>query len=78
MQTNLNFGQALEALKQGKKISRNGWNGKGMYVSLCTPEINKTRPEILPYLEMKTADEKYIPWLASQTDVMGEDWCILD
>ena len=57
METGLNFGQALEALKQGKKISRNGWNGKRMYVSLCTPEINKTRPEILPYLEMKTADE---------------------
>ena len=55
-----------------------GWNGKEMYVSLRTPEINKIRPEILPYLEIKTADEKYIPWVASQVDMLSNDWCILD
>ena len=74
----LNFGQALEALKEGEKIAREGWNGKGMYVSLCTPEISNLRSDILPYLEMKTADNKYIPWIASQTDILSEDWCVIE
>lgn len=90
---NLNFGQAVEALKSGKKVARIGWNGKGMYLFLIgenglaaigirpywtyTNGVNDNMP-LLPFLAMKTADEKVVPWLASQTDILADDWCILD
>lgn len=76
----MNFGQALEALKAGKKVGRWGWNGKGMWVGLhketgeYTREECGTTLEYLDYIVMKTADDKLVPWLASQTDVLAEDW----
>ena len=90
MENNLTFGEALVALKAGKKVSRAGWNGKGMFLFLVpgsTFQVN--RPPLLgiypegteinycPHIDMKTADEKVVPWLASQTDVLAEDWNIL-
>lgn len=87
----MNFGQALEALKQGKCVSREGWNGKGMYVFIIGTTIhepgiggwtytngkNDNLP-LLPFIAMKTADEKVVPWLASQTDILSEDWVIIN
>jgi hypothetical protein len=84
----LNFGQAVEALKQGKKVARKGWNGKGMFlflikypkqlnVEIFTPKHEGTY-ELLPWIGMKTADNKFVPWLASQTDILSEDWEILN
>jgi hypothetical protein len=77
MNKNLNFGQAIEALKQGYKVARQGWNGKGMWLKLikgsqwdCSGEDS----EKLPFIGMKTADNKFVPWLASQTDILSEDW----
>ena len=81
--TNLTFGEVLPKLKSGKKVARAGWNGKGMWLTLvdtgyydvgCSVvgEINL----LLPWIGMKTADNKFVPWLASQTDVLAEDWCI--
>lgn len=69
----MNFSEALTQLKNQKKVSRSGWNGKGMYVMLINgiPDLN-----LLPYLQMFTADKKLVPWLASQTDVLAEDWSI--
>jgi len=70
-----NFGWALSALKDGnKKVARKGWNGKGMSVRLFTPVSTYH----LPYIEMTTADKKIVPWLASQTDILAEDWVIVD
>ena len=82
----MNFGEALELLKQGKKIARSGWNGKGMYLIYFSPvahnletllvydsEIGTEKP-LLPFILMKTADDMYVPWLASQTDILAEDW----
>jgi hypothetical protein len=66
------FGQAIEALKAGKRVSRAGWNGKGMWLALELPDANSKMTA--PYIYMKTADDKLVPWLASQTDVLAEDW----
>lgn len=90
MENNLTFGEALVALKAGKKVSRAGWNGKGMFLFLVPGSTFKvsrapllgiypdgTEINYCPHIDMKTADEKVVPWLASQTDVLAEDWNIL-
>lgn len=87
----LNFGGALQALKDGKKVCRQGWNGKGMFLFLVPGSTFKVnRPPLLgiyeegteinyhAHIDMKTADDKVVPWLASQTDVLSEDWMIID
>lgn len=74
----MTFGQALELLKAGKKVARAGWNGKGMWLSLVFPKEYQvfylSSFELLPFIGMKTADNKFVPWLASQTDILAEDW----
>ena len=85
----MNFGQALELLKKGQKVARMGWNGKGMFLFLVPGSTFKVnRPPLLgiypegteisycPHIDMKTADGMVVPWLASQTDVLAEDWVI--
>jgi len=74
----LNFSKALEALKNGHKIARFGWNGKGMWLYLIEAsdyELKKDIPfDSLAWIGMKTADNKFVPWLASQSDLLAEDW----
>lgn len=80
----LTFGLAIEALKAGKRVARAGWNGKGMYLEHYPANGwarlfgNTTDIENAPFVGMKTADNKLVPWLASQTDVLAEDWTIID
>ncbi|KUR80945.1 DUF2829 domain-containing protein [Novosphingobium sp. FSW06-99] len=74
----LNFGHAIELLKDGHKVARAGWNGKGMWL-LLMPEGHSTlfdgsEFDALPYIVMKTVDDKCVPWLASQTDMLANDW----
>ena len=80
----MNFGDALALLKQGKYLARDGWNGKGQYIFLIgqdslhemwtyTNGKNDNTP-LLPFLAMVTVDSKVAPWLASQTDLLSEDW----
>lgn len=81
--TELNFGTAIYELKQGNKVARAGWNGKGMWLMLIPKSHWETTRgletlEGLPWIGMKTADEKFVPWLASQTDILAEDWCIVE
>lgn len=82
--TDMTFGLAIEAMKKGHKIARKGWNGKGMWLMMCKPDgdykLESTGETYgrLPYVYMKTADNKLVPWLASQTDVLAEDWTIVD
>lgn len=71
----MNFGQAIELLKDGQKVARIGWNGKGMWLKLQRPDEHSKMT--LPYIYMKTADDRLVPWLASQTDVLSEDWVIV-
>lgn len=93
---NLDFGGAIKALKEGKKVTRKGWNGKDMFLWLkpkceinaewCKDERLKAIAEANGgYIEglgticMKTADNKVLTgWLASQTDMLSEDWIILE
>lgn len=83
----MDFGRALALLKAGENVAREGWNGKGMFVFLVPGssfEVNRPPllgiyPEGTPinyhaHIDMKTADGTIVPWLASQTDVLAEDW----
>ncbi len=103
----MTFGQAIEAMKQGKKVARRGWNGKGMW--LCIPLVDGAKEipandildnplavflgkpnavhayhtggtaKVVPYITMKAADGTFVTgWLASQTDMLSEDWTIVE
>lgn len=68
----MNFSQALDMLKAGSKMARDGWNGKGQYIGMQTPDANSANT--LPYLYIITVQGQRVPWLASQTDLLAEDW----
>lgn len=71
----MNFGQAIEALKGRQKVAREGWNGKGMWLALQVPdEHSKMRR---PYIYMSDAQGLLVPWLASQTDMLADDWGVV-
>jgi hypothetical protein len=77
----MNFGEALAALKEGKRVARAGWNGKGMWLLLVKGWTVDAEYETvlhgllpIPWIGMKTATGDFVPWLASQTDVLAEDW----
>lgn len=78
----LTFGDALHFLKLGCKLQRRGWNGKGLTIELQRPDANSKMT--LPYLYMSyPADAANtpgarVPWLASQTDMLAEDWQIVE
>ena len=71
----MDFGDAIRCLKRGQRVQRHGWNGKNMWLELQVPDAHSKMS--LPYIFMKTADEKLVPWLASQTDVLGDDWRVV-
>ena len=68
----MDFGEAIHNLKAGKRVARKGWNGKGMWLELQVPDAHSKMS--LPYIYLKTADNNLVPWLASQTDMLAEDW----
>ena len=77
----MNFGQAIELLKCGKKVARKGWNGKGIFLELQDPDEHSKMTH--PYIYIDTtgleteneyAPKNRVPWLASQTDMLSEDW----
>ena len=70
----MSFSDALIELKNGNKVERSGWNGKNMWISLQKPDANSKMT--LPYIFMFTATKDLVPWLASQTDILAEDWSI--
>lgn len=78
------FGLAIHAMKHGKRVARAGWNGKGMWLKLVPADLadpvafQHAALDALPWIGMKTADDKFVPWLASQTDVLAEDWSIVE
>ena len=89
----LSFGDAVAALKEGLRVEREGWNGKGMFL-YYVPEnkypasrnehgtmVGVFEDDMVPYREyiaLKTVDNQVVPWLASQTDVLAEDWQIME
>lgn len=88
------FGWALHCLKRGKAVARKGWNGKGMFLVLNPGSKvtgNMMRNEhakkfygdnivkICSHIDMKAADGTYVVgWLASQTDMLAEDWEVVE
>lgn len=92
----MNFGQAIEAMKAGQRVSRAGWNGKAMFVYLqkgSKPDVhpgayggvmdhlfeygNRGTSVRMPNINMRAADGSIVTgWLASQTDMLAEDWGI--
>lgn len=67
-----NFGWTLQQLKEGQRMQRAGWNGKGMWIALQTPTAQSKMT--LPYIYMSTAQGDLVPWLASQADLLATDW----
>lgn len=78
--TGLSFGGAVEALKAGLKVSRAGWNGKGMYLTLIfSGNAMHQGYAMQDCVGMKTANNLMQPgWLASQNDILAEDWEIVE
>ncbi len=105
----MKFSEALDAVKQGKRISREGWNGKDMFVFMRPSDnipvatllglkslsnkvkdyfelkyqpITETKNPLIKftaYLCMKASDDSIVNgWLASQTDMLSDDWVVLD
>lgn len=68
----VNFSDALQDIKKGLAVCREGWNGKGMWIALQMPDPESKMT--LPYIFMRTADRQLVPWLASQTDILADDW----
>lgn len=95
----VDFGAAIQALKQGKKVTRSGWNGRGMYLWLMPAAVIKAEwckephlkslaeaaggeIEALGTIRMFTVNAHgrravLTGWLASQTDILAEDWIVL-
>lgn len=84
----LGIGWALEQMRNGKRVRRPGWNGRGMFLFLVGGEDWDIDPDSVsgervdfvettekaPFIAMKTADDKIVPWLCSQTDLLADDW----
>lgn len=95
-QKDFDFGWALKHLKEGRKVAREGWNGKGMWLALSPGKKhlpadkfwaarnheyaidNGGSADVLPCITMKTATgEILMGWLASQSDMLAEDWLVV-
>jgi hypothetical protein len=86
----MTFGLAIEAMKYGHKVARPGWNGKDMFLYYISEDSypakmsaikGRFENDIVPYgayIAIKTAQGNVVPWMASQTDVLAEDWMIVE
>lgn len=87
----MTFSEALDFAKIGRKIARSGWNGKNMFIFLVdgshftvnraplnTIYDNGTEIDYRPHLDMKTVNGEIVPWVASQTDLLSNDWYIVE
>ncbi len=85
------FSWALKQLLLSKKLARKDWDGKSMFVfHVCGSNFTVNRPPLLgiykegteinyhAHIDMKTADNMIVPWLCSQTDMLANDWGIVD
>lgn len=73
----MDFSIALDELKDGRWIAREGWNGLGMHLNILDPD-----PQIdivtQPYIAITAVDGSIVPWTASQTDLLATDWMVID
>lgn len=73
------IGWAMNQLKAGRKVRRENWNGKGMWLALQVPDCNSKMTLPYIYIEYPKGHSAYpngsrVPWLASQTDILSSDW----
>lgn len=86
----MNFSDALERIKEGQRAARSGWNGRGMFVFLVPGsrfEVNRapllgiypagTVINYQPHIDIRTADGQVVPWQASQSDILADDWLLI-
>lgn len=86
----MTFSEALTTIKSGSRVTRKGWNGKDMFIFLVPGSTFKVnRPPLLgiyeegteinyhAHIDMKTTNGQIVPWVASQTDILAEDWEVL-
>ena len=87
----LGFGAAIEAMKNGKRVAREGWNGKGMFLYYISADRYPAKTEIAKtiadddgkvpygaYVALKTVSGLVIPWTPNMLDMLAEDWVIVD
>lgn len=87
----MDFSTALLKLKEGKRVTRTGWNGKGMFIFLVQGSVFKvnrppltqfyeegTEIQYLPHIDMKLADGRIMVWTPAQTDLISEDWLLAE
>ena len=83
--TTTDFSNALHAIKAGNKVARSEWNGKGIFIKLQSPDSQSKMTH--PYIYIDTtglqsdnpdAPRSLVPWLASQTDLLANDWVVVD
>lgn len=81
---NLSFSEALYLLKKGYILARKGWNGKGIFIKMQFPDESSKMTHPYIYIDttgLKTdnrfAPKDRVPWLASQTDILADDWSVV-
>lgn len=86
----MDIGQAIAAMKEGKKVTREGWNGKGMFLYYVPANEYAAQTEVAKaefpsgmvpygaYVAIKTVQGNVVPWLASQTDLLAEDFAVVE
>ncbi len=72
----MDIGSAIECMRGGKKVFRSGWNGKGQYIAIQNPDDHSKMRK--PYIYISLVDGELVPWLASQTDILADDWFIFE
>lgn len=72
MPETFDFGKALEVLRSGGSVARRDWNGPDQRITLQSPDEHSKMTR--PYLYITTKRGDRIPWLASQTDILMDDW----
>ena len=86
----MDFSEALTLLKKGHLVAREGWNGKNMFLYFVpgsTFQVNRPPLSVIykegtevmsrPHIDMRTADGEHVPWLASQSDLLCDDWVVV-
>ena len=90
----MNFGDALIALRTSRRVTRAGWNGAGMWLVLvpgstitvsagrplgdAAPELVGQSVDYRPHIDIMTVQGSVVPWIASQSDLLAEDWTVVD
>ena len=81
------IGWAVKQMHGEMNVTRPGWNGKGMWLAIAYPPprdgvdlpgVSSPQAMTLPYIYMRTAQGDFVPWLASQTDILATDWMIFE